>query len=135
MKNIKGFTLIELLIVIAIIGVLTAVVMASLNIAREKGANAGIKQDLNNARSQAEIYYSNNESLYTGLCLDETVLGALDAVNKVSGLTATCNDSSNEWAISSPLKTSDGTSKYWCVDGAGTARENTSPLGSATVCP
>jgi len=55
----KGFTLIELLVVIAIIGVLSTVVLASLNSARSKGANAAIKSNLANMRAQTEIVLDN----------------------------------------------------------------------------
>ncbi len=57
MKNysVRGFTLIELLVVIAIIGVLSSIVLASLNTARSKGADASIKSNLSNVRAQAEI--------------------------------------------------------------------------------
>src|SRR3989338_487668 len=65
----RGFTLIELLVVIAIIGILSSVVLVSLNTAREKGADAGIKSNLAGIRSQAELYYDTNSSygLITGV--------------------------------------------------------------------
>src|ERR1035437_4767644 len=63
MKDLsKGFTLIELLVVIAIIGILSSIVLASLNTARGKGSDATVKGNLNTIRSQAELYYTDNNS-------------------------------------------------------------------------
>ena len=53
----KGFTLIELLVVIAIIGILSSVVLASLNSARKKGRDARRVADVKQIQLALELYY------------------------------------------------------------------------------
>ncbi|MBU1292521.1 prepilin-type N-terminal cleavage/methylation domain-containing protein [Patescibacteria group bacterium] len=53
----KGFTLIELLVVIAIIGLLSSVVLASLNTARVKSRDAKRIQDLTSIRTALELHF------------------------------------------------------------------------------
>ncbi len=66
-KNLqKGFTLIELLVVVAIIGILSSIVLVSLNSARQKGRDASAKGSMSSLRAQAEIYFDNNGT-YVGL--------------------------------------------------------------------
>ena len=55
-----GFTLIELLVVIAIIGMLSSVILASLNGTRKKGRDARRSADLKETQIALELYYSNN---------------------------------------------------------------------------
>lgn len=61
-KKQSGFTLIELLVVIAIIGLLSSVVLASLNSARAKARDAKRKQDLVHIRTALEMYYDDKGS-------------------------------------------------------------------------
>ncbi len=60
MKHNKGFTLIELLVVIAIIGILSTVVLASLNSARSKGRDAKRMQELQQMHTAIELYINEN---------------------------------------------------------------------------
>ena len=53
----KGFTLIELLVVIAIIGILSSVVLASLNSARRKGRDARRVADIQQVQLALELYF------------------------------------------------------------------------------
>jgi len=53
----KGFTLIELLVVISIIGILSSIVLASLNTARAKTRDARRLSDMHQMEIALELYY------------------------------------------------------------------------------
>ena len=120
--NKRGFTLIELLVVIAIIGVLASVVFASLNIARDKGADAGVKSNLRGVRDHAALYYDTSGNTYTGVCLETNVVNALlSSQSLVSGIPTLgafgdgeCVDSNSAYAIWVNLKSASTTA--YCVD-------------------
>ena len=135
----RGFTLIELLVVIAIIGILASVVLASLNTARDKGASAAVKSNLNNSRAQAEIFYDNGVAgvhTYEGVCAVSgtsvigplvsaagSAAGATYAVSDTANMTATvavCHDLAAGWAAGAALLGT--TTGAWCVDSTGVSQ-------------
>ena len=59
----RGFTLIELLVVIAIISILSSVVLASLNTARQKAKIARAQSDMNQIRIAMQLFLDDNGEL------------------------------------------------------------------------
>jgi len=142
----QGFTLIELLVVIAIIGILSAVVLASLNTARSKGSDAAIMSDIGGIRTQAQLYFNNNNSYgpvgvtvsdcTAGLFGDPTVAKQVQAAETANGPigVVTCNLSTDgtAYAVSAALVSTPDTS--YCVDSVGTGTTTTKVLGTDTNC-
>ena len=122
-KN-KGFTLIELLVVIAIIGVLSSIVLASLNNARARGNDAKTKAQLSGVRAAMELYYDTYKTYgtATNACnniFDDSIVAPY-VDNLPSGVTAKCVATATPgYAISANLLSVTG---FWCVDYKGISK-------------
>jgi len=85
----RGFTLIELLVVIAIIGILSSVVLASLNSARQKGRDARRISDIKQLQLALELFYDANQSYPTTTAgLISTNLTGLSSAGYIAALPA-----------------------------------------------
>jgi prepilin-type N-terminal cleavage/methylation domain-containing protein len=135
----KGFTLIELLVVIAIIGILSSVVLASLNTARGRGANASVKSNLSAMRSQAQLYLDDpagGNGSFGAFTLascpttavaghvfgQTTVVQQIASANLAGGGGTRCSSDGTNWAASVMLKAVEGSNTAWCVDSTGAAK-------------
>ncbi len=61
---VSGFTLIELLVVIAIIGLLSSIVLASLNTARQRGMDAQRLSNMQSIQTALELYALDHNGTY-----------------------------------------------------------------------
>lgn len=133
-KN-KGFTLIELLVVIAIIGILSSVVLASLNIARGRGSDAKTKAQLASAKNSAQIFYDEYGS-YNGIAGDvefdcettdsmfqdttSNMISYTDLTNYPAGTQMRCSSTDDSFVISASLQ---DVGEFWCIDSSGNSKQ------------
>ncbi len=64
-RRVSGFTLIELLVVISIIGLLSSIVLTSVNSARKKARDATRAADVKSLKTALEFYYDDNNGYPT----------------------------------------------------------------------
>jgi prepilin-type N-terminal cleavage/methylation domain-containing protein len=130
----KGFTLIELLVVIAIIGILSGLIIVSMNSATKQANDARVQASLDQLRTAAQLYAINNNNVFSSTT-EELALTACTSTAStfMTGDAITlCADAANyDTATPSIRIKADGTAycaafdlqagTVWCVDSSGYA--------------
>ena len=143
----KGFTLIELLVVIAIIGILSGLIVVSMNGATNSAKDARIKEDLYQMRNLAILYQSNNQTYgtsgsavqgasanFSGATTDATALYNDLISAGLGSRTVVLNIGTNVFCMSINLNAGG----YYCIDSTGATKSSatsTCATGNATACP
>lgn len=129
--NKKGFTLIELLVVIAIIGILSGLIVVSMNGAQNAAKDARIKATMDQMRATAEIHKLNSGAAgygtYAGITTCNDAAGFIVAGSDGEKLCDAIMDttmgsgamllhsSADKYCFSKVLNVSGS----WCVDSSG----------------
>lgn len=134
MEQRSGFTLLELLVVVGLIGIISAIVVVSLDSSRKSGDDAAVKSNLRTIANQAEIFYLDNGNSYgedfasacpeadpsSGVMYagDSVMAEAIaEAVKRGNG--SYCYSDQSKWAVAVGLKSNANAS--WCIDSQGAA--------------
>lgn len=117
----KGFTLAELMIAVVIVGLLTAIVLPRLSMAKDRGFVATMQSDMRQFAAHEESYFYDN-SVYTS----SLALLTAGGFNLSAGVTITIAEATaTGWAATASHSQSSGVE---CALFSGTA----APVGAAT---
>ncbi|MCL4400330.1 type II secretion system GspH family protein [Patescibacteria group bacterium] len=128
----SGFTLIEMLVVIAMIGLLSAVLLVALGPSRKKAQDTRIISDLNQVRNLMEVNYNPSTGSYS------SPYGSLNYTNLQNDIANNGGSLQASTTVSSYVyysRLSSSPSSYYCVDSNGFSAIMTStPAVSKGVC-
>ncbi len=153
----KGFTLIEILVVVSIIGILSAVLYANFNDARQEARNKSMQAELKNVQLALELYKAQNnrypDTASIGNPCNGTSFGVSWAVSSGCGTTPFISGVVPEFIAELPLHTDSKNSsceiRYqvesangeWykltaenCLEGAANASEGVQPGDEFARC-
>jgi prepilin-type N-terminal cleavage/methylation domain-containing protein len=122
LKNKKGFTLIELILVIAIIGILSAIALPKLSTFQDKAKAAKDEANIKLLNNLSQIYYADNGDYY-------------DVGSAETSFTQFVNKLEDEDYITSDEETNLTTNTNWTNDSLPTYSEGTGIVTDSHIAP
>lgn len=131
-KRMRGYSLVELLILVAIVGILAAMIIAVATPARNKATDARIRNDIAQLRWEAEIVFDTQDASYEDWSTHDTVSENVDiilndiddAVGEENAVTIRDSDEGT-YCVSAPLISVPG--MHYCIDNSGVFEEVDEP--------
>jgi prepilin-type N-terminal cleavage/methylation domain-containing protein len=120
-KRRTGFTLVELVIVIAIIAILAAVILVSVNNYISKSKDTAVKADMSSLEMAATKYIYDNNGQLTGFAGSTDYNKISTALDKVGNATGTLHfvnpTNTTNWTACAQLVYN--STSFWCLDSFG----------------